>query len=204
MHAITTCDFSVSHAPYDKIKPFPYRHLDFVQTNEIVQSIINSVDRFYKPRTTCRRLFDIYAPYVTKYYPNCARSLMKQISFLHKDPKSEASSNFFTGKKCVSLFDVSSAEHFFYNDRRQIIKACQDFLIEERFAFNKPRHAHNFADSSVSGVVKRSKGSGKGFKRSYRKSFPLMLPKAGSVSLGNCWFCCLGTTGEDTIKYIEI
>lgn len=195
---ITTCDFCVSYSFPNKIKPFPFRQLDFIQTQEIVNSIINSVDRFYTPRTTCRRCFNIYAPFVTKYYPNCVKSLKKQISFLHKSQNLNISNNFFKDKKSVSLFDISSMEYFYnirdFKNHSNLIKICQDFLIEERFSFNKlignyniiPQYAYNsnFVDVNSVGAVKRLNGSGKGFARSYRKSFPLMVSRVGLVSLG--------------------
>lgn len=192
MH-VKVCDFTVSLPTYDKIKPVPGRKLSVAYTRELINAIVNSVDRFYKPRIACRRRFNIYIPFVFKYYPNYTSIAKKQSSFLHKNCDSDVALKRPKYKKAFSLVEISAKQSVqnYYNS----LKICHDFLVNERFMsdvqkssvlvclnkdkFSKYAYGLNFAQNEVN---RRPKRTGVGLKKSFRKSFPLMSSTANSVS----------------------
>lgn len=201
MHDVTACDFSVSYPCYKKIKPVPGRRLSITYTRELVNSIVNSVDRFYKPTIPCRRHFNVYSPFVSKYYPDCLTHLRKQTSFLHKDPNSCTRNN-RRYKKSISLYEFSSNNNFHnicdFRDYHKIIQICHEFLITERFlcdlqkgylfdscdrkSISKYMYWLNLRNANKSVVEERPKRTGMGFRKSYRKSFPLLSSMSFAVS----------------------
>lgn len=210
MHAISTCDFCVSYPIYETIKPVHGRRFSVIYTREVVNSIVCNVDRFYKPRKACRRNFNIFAPYVTKYYPDCNTNVKKQVSFLHNDQKAVSKNKRPRYQKSMSLYEFSSKD--FYNTREYLnyynnVQICYDFLMSERFlcdldksssiysdnrkSISKYTFGLNLAHANIDEVQKRSKRAGAGFKKTYRKSFPLMSTKSFPVSK-NFFFlnCC--------------
>lgn len=196
LHVNEPCDFSVPLPIYNNIKPFPVPEYSYIHTQETVKSIVSSVDRFYKPRIPCRRCFNIYRPFVTKYYPNCTSNVKKQVSFLHKD---EVTSRVIDNRrkyrfqKSLSMYDYSFRERDFHN-HLNIIKICENFLNMERSFYNvlgeindkktisKSTFMLNLINLNSLRVKKWTNRSGKGFDRSYRKSYPLMSSRVSLVS----------------------
>lgn len=197
MHVVTACDFSVCYPNSKKIKPVPGRQFSIIYTRELVNSIVKSVDRFYKPNISCRRHFNIYPPFVTKYYPNCISNKKKQRSFLHKDHNEVIMRDRPMYKKYRSMIEFSYKQYF--QNNQYIIQICHDFLISERYlcnlqkynslnikekeSFSKYTHGLNLAHLDLSDVKKRQRQTGAGFRNSFRKSFPLMSTVRDTVSL---------------------
>lgn len=83
MHDIFhSCNFNAPLPPPDKPKPELSNFVnDSLHTAEIVDSIIRSIDKFYRATVFCRRRFTLNG--VEKYYPQYDKNLRKQISFVH-------------------------------------------------------------------------------------------------------------------------
>lgn len=192
MHVTTACEFSVSYPQHTKIKPIPGRRLSITHTREIVNSIVNSVDRFYKPMTLCRRHFNVFAPFMTKYYPDCITKIRKQASFLHTDQCASIVNN-RRYQKSISLYEITSSKNLYSScglrNYCNIIKICNHFLTSERFLCNLQKcnlFDNNVKDTNISkymywlnlasinSIEVQKKRMGVGFKKSYRKSFPLI------------------------------
>lgn len=81
---------------------------------EVVPLIINSVDKFYKPRIVVRRCFTITG--VTKYYPDTDYNKTNK-SFLHGDaPKSDRCSARISGEFEASPFKFPKTPPYFSYD----------------------------------------------------------------------------------------
>lgn len=198
MHEITVCDFSVTLPTFEKVKPIPGRQLNSIYTSELVNAIINEVDKFYSNTIRppqCRRRFIIFPPYVVKYYPQCYAR--KQESFLHKKQPNNMKRSNPKYKKSFSMIETSSKdglENSFYMFKR--INICKNFLLAERLSndlqYNEPDSNKNMDSissniyamnlSHLSNRIRPGSRSGISFKKTYRKSFPLMSSGSGSVS----------------------
>lgn len=209
MHDHSSYDFSVTPPLYEKAKLAPGNNLTSKQTSEIVNAIVLSVDKFYKPRVVCRRRFTQYG--VEKYYPGCIDISSKQRSFLHNSAKVKHS-NQCSSKRPNYWWSISVySENINDNlntfeksvSRESITRICQDFLISERYAHYiqnlsnvvkmpsdtnaKNIYSNNLEKLKVANVKYRSKISGARFGKSFRKSFPLMSTSGEWVSYNTCF-----------------
>lgn len=89
--------------PNDEPKSVPLFNCSY-NTADLVVSILRSVDRFYKPKTVCRRKFTLNG--VRKYYPTRISNVQVQNSFLYKNKVNgiyKACEDFILGE-CLSIY----------------------------------------------------------------------------------------------------